>query len=95
MAELCMSHLLVALLLAAFVYSVTATERGKFGFKGFLVRLRGLVLKSRPVQSDYFILSGVPRPKPLPHFDTDQAIARPYRPFRWEYHQNMCQWPFC
>lgn len=39
---------------------------------------------------DYFELSGVPAPNPLPDFDIDTAKARPYRPFRWKYHQNMC-----
>ncbi|KAF5391770.1 hypothetical protein D9757_001719 [Collybiopsis confluens] len=38
---------------------------------------------------DYFELSGVPPPVPLPSFDIDKAKARPYRPFRWTYHQNM------
>ncbi|KAG7086669.1 hypothetical protein E1B28_002609 [Marasmius oreades] len=40
-------------------------------------------------QIDYFELSGVPAPTPLPDFDIDKAKPRPYRPFRWEYHQNM------
>lgn len=39
---------------------------------------------------DYFKLSGVPPPTPLPDFDVDKAKARPYRPFRWAYHQTMC-----
>ncbi|KAF5386832.1 hypothetical protein D9615_001673 [Tricholomella constricta] len=38
---------------------------------------------------DYFRLSGVPAPTPLNEFDITKAKARPYRPFRWEYHQNM------
>ncbi|KAJ7582590.1 hypothetical protein C8J56DRAFT_223647 [Mycena floridula] len=38
---------------------------------------------------DCFKLSGLPPPKPLPHFQIDAAKPRPYRPFRWEYHQNM------
>ncbi|KAJ8093305.1 hypothetical protein AAF712_009782 [Marasmius tenuissimus] len=40
-------------------------------------------------QIDYFKLTGVPPPTPLPDFDIDKAKARPYRPFRWEYHQTM------
>ncbi|KAJ6618327.1 hypothetical protein B0H10DRAFT_1258113 [Mycena sp. CBHHK59/15] len=44
----------------------------------------------RRIQSrDYFVLTGVPRPTPLPYFDIDSAKPRPYRPFRWEYHQTM------
>ncbi|KAJ3815730.1 hypothetical protein EV368DRAFT_70671 [Lentinula lateritia] len=38
---------------------------------------------------DYFKLSGVPPPKPLLNFNVDKARARPYRPFRWSYHQTM------
>ena len=39
---------------------------------------------------DYSKLSGVPAPSPLPYFDVDKAQPRPYRPFRWAYHQTMC-----
>ncbi|KAF7295270.1 hypothetical protein MIND_01066100 [Mycena indigotica] len=39
--------------------------------------------------TNYFQLSGVRAPTPLPHFDVDKTLARPYRPFRWEYHQTM------
>ena len=35
-------------------------------------------------------LSGIPLPKPYEGFDINTAIPRPYRPFRWEYHQTMC-----
>ncbi|KAF7338651.1 hypothetical protein MVEN_02091600 [Mycena venus] len=41
------------------------------------------------IQTDYFTLTGVPAPVPLTDFDVDKAKARPYRPFRWEYHQTM------
>jgi hypothetical protein len=41
---------------------------------------------------DYAQLSGVPLPAPYEEFDIDAAIARPYRPFRWAYHQTMCMW---
>lgn len=40
---------------------------------------------------DYAALSGVPLPSPLPDFDITQAMPRPYRPFRWSYHQTMCK----
>lgn len=45
----------------------------------------------RKTLPDYAKLTGVPVPKPLPKFDIDidTAKPRPYRPFRWEYHQNM------
>lgn len=38
---------------------------------------------------DYAALSGVPLPAPYPEFDIDKALPRPYRPFRWPYHQTM------
>ncbi|TAQ89561.1 hypothetical protein B7494_g2138 [Chlorociboria aeruginascens] len=37
----------------------------------------------------YDILSGVPLPEPYKDFDPLRALPRPYRPFRWEYHQTM------
>lgn len=40
---------------------------------------------------DYAKLTGFPAPKPIHHFDIDSAKPRPYRPFRWEYHQTMCE----
>lgn len=40
---------------------------------------------------DYSILSGVPHPAPLASFDITKAKPRPYRPFRWPYHQTMCK----
>ena len=39
---------------------------------------------------DYATLSGVPLPDPYPEFDINKALPRPYRPFRWSYHQTMC-----
>lgn len=39
---------------------------------------------------DYAELSGVPLPEPYFEFDIDKALPRPYRPFRWAYHQTMC-----
>ncbi|KAF2100774.1 hypothetical protein NA57DRAFT_36924 [Rhizodiscina lignyota] len=38
---------------------------------------------------DYAALSGVPLPKPYEDFDITKAKPRPYRPFRWAYHQTM------
>jgi hypothetical protein len=39
---------------------------------------------------DYSILSGVPHPEPVgPDFDINKAVFRPFRPFRWVYHQHM------
>jgi hypothetical protein len=39
---------------------------------------------------DYATLSGVPLPEPYEGFQLEKAVARPYRPFRWSYHQTMC-----
>lgn len=39
---------------------------------------------------DYAELSGVPLPKPYQEFKIETALPRPYRPFRWVYHQTMC-----
>lgn len=40
---------------------------------------------------DYATLSGVPLPQPYHDFDIKKAKPRPYRPFRWNYHQTMCK----
>jgi hypothetical protein len=40
---------------------------------------------------DYAALSGVPLPQPYHEFVIDKALPRPYRPFRWAYHQTMCK----
>jgi LPXTG-motif cell wall-anchored protein len=39
---------------------------------------------------DYATLSGVPLPEPYENFNLEKALPRPYRPFRWQYHQTMC-----
>jgi hypothetical protein len=40
--------------------------------------------------SDYALLSGVPHPEPCsPTWDISKAVFRPFRPFRWKYHQHM------
>ncbi|EPS44574.1 hypothetical protein H072_1437 [Dactylellina haptotyla CBS 200.50] len=38
---------------------------------------------------DYAALTGVPLPKPYHEFNIATAKPRPYRPFRWAYHQTM------
>ncbi|KAL4872450.1 hypothetical protein BDV12DRAFT_193540 [Aspergillus spectabilis] len=38
---------------------------------------------------DYAALSGVPLPRTYHEFDIERALPRPYRPFRWAYHQTM------
>lgn len=39
---------------------------------------------------DYATLSGVPLPQPYHEHQLAKALPRPYRPFRWSYHQTMC-----
>ena len=39
---------------------------------------------------DYSRLSGVPLPEAYREFKIEKALPRPYRPFRWAYHQTMC-----
>jgi hypothetical protein len=39
---------------------------------------------------DYAALSGVPLPNVYSKFNIETALPRPYRPFRWNYHQTMC-----
>ncbi|KAG6331525.1 hypothetical protein ID866_7560 [Astraeus odoratus] len=60
---------------------------GRWTLSGLHRRL-GLLL-GRKRLPDYTKLTGVPAPQPLYDFDIDGAKPRPYRPFRWEYHQNM------
>ncbi|OGM41451.1 hypothetical protein ABOM_010098 [Aspergillus bombycis] len=38
---------------------------------------------------DYAKLSGVPLPQEYLEFEIKKALPRPYRPFRWGYHQTM------
>ena len=40
---------------------------------------------------NYTELSNVPTPAPYTEFDVETALPRPYRPFRWTYHQTMCE----
>lgn len=43
---------------------------------------------------DYSVLTGVRYPQPYgPQFDINKAIFRPFRPFRWNYHQTMGKFP--
>lgn len=41
---------------------------------------------------DYAALSGVRLPHVYTEFDIEKALPRPYRPFRWAYHQTMAFW---
>ncbi len=56
---------------------------------GFTLRqIRRLL--GRAALPDYAVLSGVPHPRPCaPAFVLDRSHFRPFRPFRWRYHQHM------
>jgi hypothetical protein len=41
---------------------------------------------------NYAALSDTPLPEPYHEHDITKALPRPYRPFRWAYHQTMCKW---
>ncbi|OHW95224.1 alpha-mannosyltransferase [Colletotrichum incanum] len=56
-----------------------------FNFSGFSIA----DIQSLGDFPDYATLSGVPLPSPLNNFNIDKAVPRPYRPFRWAYHQTM------
>jgi hypothetical protein len=77
----------VAVALAALCYSKNLSPRSLTKLlrqKAALVAGRGL--------PDFAQLTGFPHPKPVHDFNIACARPRPYRPFRWEYHQNMCMW---
>ncbi|KAL7622489.1 hypothetical protein AAE478_007996 [Parahypoxylon ruwenzoriense] len=57
----------------------------KYCYSGFKVR----EIRALGDFPDYAALSGVPLPQPYKEFDIDRALPRPYRPFRWAYHQTM------
>lgn len=59
----------------------------KYNFTGFSIR----EIKQLGDFPDYAKLSGVPLPTPLKSFNVKTALPRPYRPFRWAYHQTMCK----
>lgn len=61
-------------------------DDSKYVYSGFSVR----EIKALGDFPDYALLSDVPPPRPYANFDIDRARARPYRPFRWPYHQTMC-----
>ncbi|KAI1387718.1 uncharacterized protein F4822DRAFT_290685 [Hypoxylon trugodes] len=60
-------------------------DDSKYSYMGFSVR----ELKALGDFPDYSTISEVPMPNPYPEFNIDRALPRPYRPFRWAYHQTM------
>ena len=72
--------------LLRFEEDYTKADNSKYVYSGFSVP----EIKALGDFPDYSILSGVPMPAPYLDFAIDKAIPRPYRPFRWPYHQTMC-----
>ncbi|KAI1091068.1 hypothetical protein F5B19DRAFT_289043 [Rostrohypoxylon terebratum] len=60
-------------------------DDSKYCYSGFSVR----EIKALGDFPDYSTISEVPLPKPYLEFDISKAKPRPYRPFRWAYHQTM------
>ncbi|KAJ3578611.1 hypothetical protein NPX13_g1950 [Xylaria arbuscula] len=71
--------------LLTFEQDYSNADDAKYVYSGFSVR----EIKTLGDFPDYSTLSGVPLPTPHLDFDIDKAIPRPYRPFRWPYHQTM------
>ncbi|KAI1437056.1 hypothetical protein GGR50DRAFT_647125, partial [Xylaria sp. CBS 124048] len=63
----------------------TNADDSKYLCSGFSIR----EIKTLGHFPDYSNLSGVPMPQPYSTFNIDKARPRPYRPFRWQYHQTM------
>jgi hypothetical protein len=64
-------------------------DRAKYSPSGFSVQ----EIRALGDFPDFGYLTGVPNPDPYTDFDITKAIPRPYRPFRWPYHQTMCTLP--
>ncbi|KAK5103563.1 hypothetical protein LTS08_002980 [Lithohypha guttulata] len=60
-------------------------DESKYVYSGFSVK----EIRALGDFPDHATLSGVPLPQPHHKFDIDKAMPRPYRPFRWAYHQTM------
>lgn len=59
----------------------------KYSFSGFSIG----EIRALGDFPDYAMLSGVPLPLLYKAFSIETALPRPYRPFRWPYHQTMCK----
>lgn len=71
--------------LLSFEEDYRKAEQSRYVCSGFSVR----EIKALGDFPDYSALSGVPLPQAYNEFDIDKALPRPYRPFRWAYHQTM------
>lgn len=71
--------------LLGFEEDFRTADPSKYCYSGFSVK----EIKALGDFPSYAALSGVPLPDVYIEFDIDTAQARPYRPFRWAYHQTM------
>lgn len=62
-----------------------SADASKYVYSGFSIQ----EVKALGDFPDYATLSEVPLPQAYDAFDVDKALPRPYRPFRWAYHQTM------
>ena len=73
--------------------SVTPLEANYLDCEETIFTPTGISLEEVKLLGDfpnYAELSGIPNPQPYENFDIENALSRPYRPFRWAYHQTMC-----
>lgn len=93
--KLSLDTMVIVELAVAIVATVLLTAALVGDPKGHLTSLcqwlKGQVSSGKNKLPDYSKLTGIPPPKPMHDFDIDSAKPRPYRPFRWEYHQTMCK----
>lgn len=73
--------------LLGFEEDYTKVDSQKYCYSGFSVQ----EIKALGDFPDYATLSEVPLPNAYKEFNIDKAVARPYRPLRWAYHQTMCK----
>ncbi|KAI3324306.1 alpha-1,2-mannosyltransferase [Xylariaceae sp. AK1471] len=71
--------------LLRFEEDYSTADDSKYVYSGFSIR----EMKALGDFPDYSTLSDVPMPQPYLDFDINKAKPRPYRPFRWPYHQTM------
>ena len=73
--------------LLGFEEDYNKADDSKYIYSGFAVR----EIKALGDFPDDAAISEVPLPRSYEGFDIDKAKPRPYRPFRWAYHQTMCK----
>ncbi|KAK5955879.1 hypothetical protein OHC33_003520 [Knufia fluminis] len=71
--------------LLSFEEDYRKADPSKYVYTGFSVK----EIKALGDFPNYATLSGVPLPQPYKEFNLNTAQPRPYRPFRWAYHQTM------